>query len=235
MKRLIFITMLMLGVLAAGAQSTRTVRGAVIDKNGNPLPGAEVFATGGAETTLTNADGTFSFEVPVWLKSVTARYAGMNDRKLKTDFYRDMIFTLSPYNKGAWFINAAGGYSIGDFDSGQIGLMGGYLGKWGGYAKVMVPTAGDDMGYGMIAVLGATKRISSKFYAYLGIGYGGISYEEYSSGSYYDYEYWEAGAAIDGGLLFKFNHFNFSVGYTHTMNFEGRWNCMPNVSVGYAF
>ncbi|WP_417471148.1 carboxypeptidase-like regulatory domain-containing protein, partial [Leyella stercorea] len=41
------------------AQSTRIIKGAVVDKNGNPLPGATVEATNGAESTTVDADGTF--------------------------------------------------------------------------------------------------------------------------------------------------------------------------------
>ena len=84
MRKKLFMMLLMGGVLmVAKAQSTKEVKGVVIDKNGNPLPGAKVQATGGAETAVTDADGTFNIEVSRWLKSLTATYPGMISKKAK--------------------------------------------------------------------------------------------------------------------------------------------------------
>ena len=105
MKNFFFIlAFCCLGSIGAIAQSTtKVVTGAVIDKNGNPLPGAIVEATGGAESTVVDADGTFSIEVPIWLKSLTTRYAGMKSKKKNLNG-RDMIFLLRP-DTDSWFIN----------------------------------------------------------------------------------------------------------------------------------
>lgn len=231
MKKYIMLLLLAVATLGAAAQSTRVVSGAVIDKNGNPLPGATVSATGGAETTLTQSDGTFSLEVPIWLKSLTASYAGMKDKKLRTDFNRDMIFTMKKAFNKAWFINLTAGYSIGDFDFGNIGVMAGRYGKWGYYAKVTLPLhARISYSYGMQGIVGGIKSISNRVYFYLGVGYGGVSYDDY-----YDYDY-VAGGAFEAGFLFRIgSHFNLGAGYTHTCDFEGWWNCNPNISLGYVF
>lgn len=89
---------------------------------------------------------------------------------------------------------------------------------------------------------GITKRIYKNFYAYLGIGYGAVWYHDESEYWYGDYYYHNnyygayGGMAFDGGLIFKpGRHFNFSIGYTHTADFDGLWNCIPNISLGYVF
>lgn len=234
MKKYIMLLLLAVATLGASAQSTRVVSGAVIDKNGNPLPGATVSATGGAETTLTQSDGTFSLEVPIWLKSLTASYAGMDDKKLRTDFNRDMIFTMKPAFNKAWFINATAGCSIGDYSYLNLGFMAGRLGKWGYYAKLNFPVRAhidnvQGYAYGIQGIVGGIKSISKRVYFYLGAGYGGISYEDY------EIEF-DPGVAFEAGFLFRIgSHFNLGAGYTHTCDFEGWWNCNPNISLGYVF
>lgn len=235
MKKYIMLLLLAVATLGASAQSTRVVSGAVIDKNGNPLPGATVSATGGAETTLTQSDGTFSLEVPIWLKSLTASYAGMNDKKLRTDFNRDMIFTMKPAFNKAWFLNLTAGGSLGYFNYLNFGIMAGRYGKWGYYAKVNFPVRNGAYAYisGMQATVGGIKSISSNVYFYLGAGYGGVAHDDW------DDEYWkrfDPGVAFEAGFLFRIgSHFNLGAGYTHTCDFEGWWNCNPNISLGYVF
>lgn len=234
MKKYIMLLLLAVATLGASAQSTRVVSGAVIDKNGNPLPGATVSATGGAETTLTQGDGTFSLEVPIWLKSLTASYAGMKDKKLRTDFNRDMIFTMRKAFNSAWFLNASVGVSIGDFSHLNLGLMAGRFGKWGYYAKLNFPVLAHgegDYSYGLQGIVGGIKSISKRVYFYLGAGYSGMSYYDD-----YDDKSFEPAAAFDAGFLFRIgSHFNLSAGYTHICDFNGWWDCNPNLSFGYVF
>lgn len=223
---ILFAMAMMCSIVMAQTETTRTIHGAVIDKNGNPLPGAVVSATEGAETTLVNPDGTFDLEIPIWLKSVTASYAGYYNKKMKPLYDRDMIFRLKKDNKRYGFLNAYGGLATYDgYIMPSIGLMGGMLSNVGFYVKIgMTP----------ILVGGITKRIYKNFYAYLGIGYGTVAAEVYEN-NYYDIE-WYPGMAFDGGLIFGIGrHFNVSIGYTHTADFEGYWNCIPNVTLGYVF
>lgn len=142
MKKL-FLMLLMIGAaFAANAQSTRQVRGAVVDKkNGNPLPGAKVEATGGAESTVTDADGTFTLEVSQWLKSLTATYPGMNKKKEEIDG-TNILFELTPKQKMTWFVNLVGNFTLcgethPELSTPGMGLMFGQLGKWGWYGKFM--------------------------------------------------------------------------------------------------
>lgn len=229
---------MMCSIAMAQSETTRTIHGAVVDKNGNPLPGAVVSATEGAETALVNADGTFDLEIPIWLKSVTASYAGYKNKKMKPRFDRDMIFRMKKDNKRYGFLNAFGGVALYDAKSAPaMGLMGGMLANVGFYAKAGL-TIGDEANGGLI-VGGVTKRIYKNIYAYLGVGYGSVLFEcEYYS-SYNGYWYEDGfydGMAFDGGLILGIGrHFNVSVGYTHTTDFEGYWNCIPNFSLGYVF
>lgn len=105
MKKVFFLFAVCAVSIAASAQTTRVIKGAVIDKKGNPLPGATVNATGGSDMTTVDADGSFSMEVPIWLKRATAQYAGMKDKtlKIKGD---DFIFRMKPDKKRQWFIIA---------------------------------------------------------------------------------------------------------------------------------
>lgn len=240
-KLMIFFAMAMICTLAmAQSETTRTIHGAVVDKNGNPLPGAVVSATNGAETALVNADGTFELEIPVWLKSVTASYAGYNSKKMKPEFNQDMIFRLSKKQPKYGFINAFGGFSFFEENScPTYGLMGGLLANVGFYAKAGV-TIYDDVVSGMI-IGGATKRIYKNIYAYLGVGYCGVLYEDYVYGGASGLEDYNTvdqvpGIAFDGGFIFGIGrHFNVSVGYTHALDFSYYWNCIPNISLGYVF
>lgn len=147
----IFLLLIVMSAFAVQAQEkqdfapTRVIKGAVIDKNGNPLPGATVRATGGAEVATTDADGTYSIEVPFWLKSLTASYPGLRDQKLNTTDKTVTIFTLKPLYRtygfvnlmfaNVWQVNPTGGYND---KVQQLGIMGGAYRKWGGYAKVMM-------------------------------------------------------------------------------------------------
>lgn len=190
----------------AGTQSnttTRTITGMVVDKNGNPLSGAEVRATGGAETVYTEADGSYSIEVPITLKSLTASYTGLRDTKLRTTAHNQMIFTLKEHRRTHGFINLVGGASkvLGgtipvDGMIPQAGIMGGAYRKWGGYAKIMIGGFGGprfDTGYGYsesfmsygtfpLFTGGVIKRLSNNVNLLVGAG-AGANYNLYQSGS----------------------------------------------------
>lgn len=252
---------MMFFVAMAQTETTKKIHGAVVDKNGNPLPGAVVSATEGAETTLVNADGTFELEIPVWLKSVSASYAGYNTKKLKPSFVSDMVFQLKKDNHRYGFLNALGGVALYNGEAApSMGLMGGILGNVGFYAKIgfsintlpsYIGSSGfeeyyfDADEYGFTSIVGITKRLYKNLYAYLGVGYARVLNDEYwveyfeiNEHRYYSYskEYANNGMAFDSGLLCMIGrHFNVTVGYTHTTDFEGYWNCIPNVSLGYVF
>lgn len=213
--------------------SQRIVHGFVIDKNGNPIPGAEVMSTGGGESTVTDADGSFSLQVSRFIKTLTATYTGMQSRKLKVKpDQQELVFEMKPHNLRPWFLNIYGSVGIEPNERqsfGESGLMFGRLGKWGYYAK-----AGADFYGGADITIGAINRLGkTSSYIYWGAGYGMVDYAD----SYY---YWDEydifpGMAVDLGFIFKTaRHFNFTVGYTLKTDFEDSNHCIQ-VGLGYVF
>ena len=254
MKKVFFMLALALTSTAAMAQSTRIIKGAVVDKNGNPLPGATVEATNGAESTTVDADGTFSLEVSRWLNTATARYAGMRKKTLKVQD-GDMVFRLSPKYEMDWFLNVVSGVVTMERyarntnvpnTTYSLGLMGGFLGKnWGGYTKLLwTPNSSFASEPAVPTVtIGATKRVFSFMHAYAGAGYGKVnvvygetlkipsSDEELS---YYDS--WNKDAmAFDLGAIFRVKkHISANVGISWVTDFD-QANYYFSAGVGYVF
>lgn len=238
MKKYLFILAAAIGINAS-AQSTRTIKGAVIDKNGNPLPGATVEAEGGSEVTTVDADGTFTLEVPIWLKKAKAQYAGMQPKTLKVGL-GDMIFTMKPENKRQWYLIANYGHltKIDEYSGNTGGLMFGRLGKWGWYLKANVGKYTGDVdsysynynwnygGYYSYAGtyeedgvwgginIGISKRIIKPLHAYVGVGVYAAPYI-YQEIDYPQYTYLENSCFIGPeiglvGVLFKHLALNIS-------------------------
>lgn len=243
MKKLLFVLVVACSSIVALAQNTRVIKGAVVDKNGNPLPGAVVEATNGAESTVVDADGTFTLEVPIWLKSITAKYAGMRDKKLSTN-RNDHVFYMSKKTQGHWFANLSYGACI-DNDGyyySRIGVMAGYYASWGAYARIMPSTV---TGIPSISV-GVMKNIKNRVIPYLGLGLTeGLEYSPEYSWSYYDsysktykqvwYDgYWSGyitGQVDIGALVNVSSKFHINVGYS--INFDLNHEFI--VGVGYTF
>lgn len=251
MKKLFFMFAVLAMSITASAQTTRVIKGAVIDKNGNPLPGATVTATGGSEITTVDADGSFSLEVPVWLKSATAQYAGMKNKKVKIK-NGDVIFRMTSKQDRQWFL--VGNYSLcvgdGEVLGHMGGLMGGLLGKWGWYGKFNVGQSWyyDDYYYSSYynlnyddfdiddykrtefqfnVTFGVTKRIVNSLHCYLGIGPGFVPEAYDDSG---------IGAVPEFGLIGKIkNHFLIHAGYQCMVHPDGYVAHGVNVGLGYAF
>jgi len=83
----------MVKAVADNPQPTKTIHGVVTDEKGNPISGALVEATGGAENTYTAQDGTFTLEVSKWLLSATASY-GNSKQTLKLDGTSSLHFKI---------------------------------------------------------------------------------------------------------------------------------------------
>lgn len=245
------LTLLFTGAVAMTmAQTAKTVKGAVIDVNGNPLPGAKVEATGGAESTVTDADGTFSLEVSQWLKSLSVTYPGMNKKKMsiKSD-NRDLIFTMTE-KSSYWFVNAVAQY---DDECLGAGAMFGQLNKWGWYAKAVMDFAYldghvDESSYAPTISAGVIKRVSKSFYMYLGVGYTTLYEEGYDFlDSYYDddhyvetgyYSWLENVAAVlfEVGAMHRIGHFNLNYGVgiaTRSYFYDNVSNI--HIGIGYSF
>jgi len=235
MKRLLILMTLVISALGANAQNTKVITGAVIDKNGNPIPNALVEATGGAESVTTDADGSFRIEVPIWLKSLTAKYAGFKDKKIKLKDKDQIVFEMKP-NKGSWFLDAVYSISFDDAFYSNVGLMGGFLGNWGGYAKVLVPFGKNDVDTTIPSfTVGAIKQVAKPVYLYLGAGYAPV-YGKIDCGNYHhNHKDNESGGMFEAGVMFKFNKVNFSAGYSFSSSFNSYTNHSVQLSVGYCF
>lgn len=223
MKKILMLMTLVICALGVNAQNTKVITGAVIDKNGNPLPNALVEATGGAESVSTDADGSFRIEVPIWLKSLTARYAGFPDKVIKLDGKSQVIFEMKE-KTGGWFLNLAASADFNGEVSGTAGLMGGYLGKWGGYAKIVMPF----YAYIPSFTAGAIKRIYKPFHWYLGVGYTEVEGDFYESDT-------EDGVMFETGAIFKIHKIDFSVGYAFSTSFCCYESHQLQLSIGYCF
>ncbi len=221
---------LVICALGLNAQNTKVITGAVIDKYGNPLPNALVEATGGAESVTTDADGSFRIEVPIWLKSLTAKYAGVNDKTIKLNHRNQVIFEMKP-KTGSWFLDLAYSANFGapHYYSG-LGLMGGYLGNWGGYAKVTLALGTDDYDALPSATVGVIKKVATPIYLYLGAGLSpAFCMDDYYE-EYWDYTY---SAMVDIGAIYKINKINFGIGYSIAIARHN--NHSLQLSVGYCF
>lgn len=222
---MLMLMALVICVLGVNAQNTKVITGAVIDKNGNPLPNALVEATGGAESVSTDADGSFRIEVPIWLKSLTARYAGFPDKVIKLDGKSQVIFEMKE-KTGGWFLNFAGSVDVNHYATrGGAGVMGGYIGNWGGYAKIVMPF------YAIVPsfTAGAIKRIYKPFHWYLGVGYTQVEGEDYYESDIED------GVMFETGAIFKIHKIDFSVGYAFSTSFCCYESNQLQLSVGYCF
>lgn len=243
--RKLFITILMTGITVMSFGQTKVIKGAVIDMNGNPLPGAKIEATGGAENTVTDVDGTFSIEVSQWLKSLSVTYPGMNKqkKKIKQD-NRDMIFTMKEASK-FWFIIAVGNYECTNSIPGAS-VMFGRLGKWGWYGKALMDFYGaeDREGERLTAMpsfsAGVIKRITKPFYVYFGAGWTGATYDV-DEVDYYNFDMCrDDGIIIDFGFLYRAKKVNFNLGCSirnHDVVFDGDWGLSRSIQlgVGYTF
>lgn len=246
MKKTLLMLLMAGATLTAMAQSTREVKGAVIDKNGNPLSGAKVEATGGAESTVTDADGTFSLEVSNWLKSLTATYPGMGSKKKNIRNQNgDVIFEMYPQKK-SWFVNVQGEYGIIEYEQGALGLMVGKVGgNWGYYGKIVYDffEGKQNIMEGGAITFGAIKRIVPHFNWYLGAG-PALGYEEhgryvynsyYKSSYHYYYHDKEGGIAAETGAMFNFGHFNANAGFDLRLPFDGDVGGGIHFGLGYIF
>lgn len=56
----------------------RVITGLVLETNGEPIPGATIYAPQAAKGAISKVDGSFSIEVPVGEKTLSVRYVGMS-------------------------------------------------------------------------------------------------------------------------------------------------------------
>ena len=220
MKKFISIcAAMLLGLGSMLAQENfKAVKGYVIDKNGNPIPGAEVMAPGGGESAITDSDGSFHMNVHPLLKKLSATYDGMTTKTLKIKPDKDLVFRLKKERVRPAFLNVvhAFTYNISEQEFAPAwGLMAGMLGKWGFYGKGV-----SDWNGNFSVTFGVIKSIYKRnAYIYAGSGYGmadrfDSEYCSFCEEWHRDYNDYRPGIAGDFGFIFKTGrHFNITIGY----------------------
>ncbi len=234
MKRIVsIIAALTLSVSSMMAQSDYiTVKGYVVDKNGCPIPGAEVTARGGDESAITDSDGSFSMNVQSNLKKLIATYDGMETKTIRIKPDSDLIFSLQKERENPAFLTLTLGYSRNmqgegrwrynwspsDVNAPSFGIMAGMLGKWGFYGK-----GNCDWNGNFSVTAGVVKSIYQRqLFIYAGAGYGMAErYYTYLTLdpdllTWKNYLHWEyrPGIAADFGFIYKIGyHFNLTIGY----------------------
>lgn len=246
MKKFVsIVTTLILGISSIIAQDNYTlVKGFVVDRNGNPIPGAEVMTPGGGESVITDSDGSFNISVHRLLKKLSATYDGMTTKTLRITPDKELVFALRSERKNPAFINILLGYShnmhgLGwyhdDTDSPSWGIMAGMLSKWGFYGKGNSDWNGN---FGVTA--GVIKSLYKRvIFMYAGAGYG-MAWRREDNHEYYgtwresiDSAY-HPGIAADFGFIFKTGrHFNLIIGYNLLSTFS--FTVYNDVSVGPNF
>lgn len=137
--------------LVASSNKAKIVSGIVLDKKNNPLPGATVQVVGGSESTTTDIDGTFAFEVPMASEKIAIMQNGY-DKRIKRISSGEMVIRTRKATK--WFINASAHFGMLSELPGSrylfglyyhhlgLGLMFGQTKNWGWYTRISVANNG---------------------------------------------------------------------------------------------
>lgn len=253
MKRcLIILVAIFASVSFAVAQDI--VKGKVVDKKGNPLPGAKVSIKHTPEindTATVDKDGNFTI---TWSnpyeKKMIVTYPGMNTRSLKVD-KNDMNIKMT---KTTWWTQRPkrpelyAGLQLGFPTYGTahpaMGLMLGYFKIVGVYAKFMrnLDYSGPDEGGGytsnsqyfsgktkmkyMSGSLGLTVRLKSPFYLYAGASVAQRElFWQGADGVYYQVDDDDVQINPEVGILFRYKHIAINAALGYGYNF----------GVGYIF
>jgi hypothetical protein len=142
MKRKLIISFLMLATSCISMSAQTTVSGKVVDRKGNPIPGAKVEIPGTTESALTELDGTFSLTTQNAPMKVNVFYVGMQSKVQKVS--PDMLIKLS---KTTWwnerpdryrlFFGVDGAFPQKSMKNPSFGIMVGYVKNFGVYAHCM--------------------------------------------------------------------------------------------------
>ena len=82
LKKLFAVVALLLMAVVAQAQD-QTVKGTVLDENGEPMIGATVKAVGGQGGTVTDLDGNYELKVDQKVKQIEVAYIGYRNQKVQ--------------------------------------------------------------------------------------------------------------------------------------------------------
>ncbi len=82
MKNIITAILMLMVTMVAQAQNM-TVKGHVVDENGEPMIGATIKAVGASNGAVTDLDGNYSLSVPKSVKQLEVSYVGYRTQKIK--------------------------------------------------------------------------------------------------------------------------------------------------------
>ena len=259
MKRMLFSLILLLSACHLLAQNI--VKGTVVDKDGNPIPGVKVEIKGGTESTITELDGTFVLETANPVKKVTVHYAGMQskDQKIKPDMvikmYNASWWSAKP-DKYRWFAGAQVAITDNDDIKPAFGLMVGRVKNLGWYIKGVyskLPSTtglhsvdGDRSYYwttgkveqGMWNVTGGlVARLWSPIHIYAGAGYieRKVAWELLNGEKYKYCPDSYGGAVVDLGLMLKVNKLFVNAGISTETSGDYSPSFIGNFGVGIFF
>ena len=249
--------------LVASSSKVKIVSGILLDKKNNPLSGATVQVVDGIESTMTDSDGTFAFEVPMALEKIAIMQNGY-EKKVKRITSGEMVIRTRKATK--WFINASAHlgmvsdlpgfpYYLFNHHLG-LGLMFGQTKNWGWYTRVSVNENFNDsymyvdewyieehhVDVAKLALaVGVTKRLANPLYLYAGVGFeanmsnGRFADKVMIEGSEYPL-YGGHGCEFDLGFLIKpTSKFNINLGATLFTDFEECIGVDLNLGFGVSF
>jgi hypothetical protein len=64
-------------------QQMQTISGKVTDENGESLPGVSIYIKGSTQGTISNADGTFSLQIPAGANTLIFTFVGMKEQEVE--------------------------------------------------------------------------------------------------------------------------------------------------------
>ena len=150
MRTIILSCILVLMGFSAYAQDA--VRGKVVDKHGNPIPGVKLEIKGGQDSVFSGLDGTFILSPSVTHGSLEAYYSGMIPAR--TRISKDMTVTMRPENwwnrepyRHSFFISLQTGVRMDAFGTPtapSLGIMFGTVKRWGWYIRALTWLDGYD-------------------------------------------------------------------------------------------
>lgn len=260
-KRILLLSLFLVATtLALKAQNV--VTGTVVDRDGNPIPGAKVEIVGSTESTITELDGTFSIATKSPAEKVRVLYGGMQTKvkKVKPDMViklRETTWWNRKPEKYDWLISVQGAFPESGVKNPSLGLMLGRVKNIGWYVKgVYSPgksTEGDYVAYpddsDMIsywttgkdkrsfyaATAGVLVRLQSPIHAYVGAGYASRKVAwELADGTYFkNTEYSYNGFALDYGLMLRVGMVTLNGGVL--MSLADGCNFVGNFGIGVTF
>ena len=85
MKKIAFLSALLLSGLASSVNAQEMLRGRVVDKSGNPIPGAKVECTTTGQSATTDIDGRYALKNGKDVKRIRVSYAGLQSVRCKAE------------------------------------------------------------------------------------------------------------------------------------------------------